>query len=110
MKTYSSNYAKAIHSYGNSFVMCNNLPEIDPTIWDNVSENFDWDKEVFQYFISDCSEEDTRYLMEFYPSLCFTYSEKLECYILLVTHFGTAWGYVSIETTNPNFAAALGEK
>ena len=102
MKTIS--YASAIKRFGNSFVMCNNVPAIDSNLWDNVcfdpyNEHGDL-IDIYQYFISDCSEEDVQFLSAWYD-LKFAYSDELECFILLVDHWGTAWDYVMIEDKSP---------
>ena len=65
--------------------------------------------EIFQWYITDCSKSDVDYLSETF-GLLFTYSDLLDCYILCVTHYGTAWDYVNWTTTNPNAERKLGEK
>lgn len=82
----------------NSYILCNNIAEIDESIWENA--RFDWEDEdgntrdIFQYFITDCSESDVEYLEKNFD-LLFTYSDKLDCFILCVDHCGTGWDYVS---------------
>lgn len=99
----TTTYSKAIHWIGNHFILCNNLPEIDPTIYDNAQ--FDWydedenPTEIYQWYITDCSESDVEWLKEHFPSLLFTYSSELDLFILAVDHFGTGWDYVPCETT-----------
>lgn len=102
MKTIS--YATAIKRFGNSYVLCNNVPAIDPALWENVY--FDAFNEygdlidIYQYYITDCSEEDVRYLSDWY-GLKFAYSEELDCFILMVDHWGTPWSGVMIEDNSP---------
>ena len=60
------------------------------SFYDDESDSY---TEIFQWFISDCTESDVEYL-EKYFDLKFTYSDMLDCYILCVTHFGTSWDYV----------------
>lgn len=113
MKKYGTNYRVAVHWLNNSYVMCNNIAVIDVSIFDNMRFSFydeetNTDMEIYQWFISDCSDSDVEYLEETF-GLLFTYSDLLDCYILCVNHYGTAWDYVYCETTNENAARALGE-
>lgn len=126
MNTYHTNYSVAIHWCNNSYVMCNNLPEIDPSIWYNmmlpiqeyVEEEEDVEdmeeepeyREIFQWFITNASSGDVNYLMRTFPGLIFTYSDLLDCYVLCVDHYGTSWDYVDWVTTNKNAEAELGKR
>ena len=106
-KTYIS-YRNAIKYCGNSFVLCNNIQEIDDSIFYSdhniVNDDFyDSEKEIFQYFISDCSQSDAEYLNEFF-GIQFLFSEKLDCFILPVFHFGTSWDYVRVEVLDAEVA------
>ena len=75
-------YKTAVHWCNNALIMCNNIGEIDPTIYDNMDYH-----RVF---------ENT----EIFPDLIFTYSEKLDVYVLCVDHWGTSWDYVGIDCPN----------
>lgn len=100
-------------------VLCNNIVEVDPYIFDNIEsgklyEYYDeeWNeitreeydelneqgketheqaKEIFQWFIIDgrCALD----LLQEAGELVL-YSEKLDCYIWGVDHWGTSWDYV----------------
>lgn len=55
MKTNFISYAEAVKRFNNSFILCNNVPDLDPTIWDNLEtsledENGDF-KDIYQYYI-----------------------------------------------------------
>jgi hypothetical protein len=93
--------------------MCNNIPEIDPTIWDNMRFGLEDEDgnciEIYQWLISDASEDDVRYLESTF-GLKFTYSELLDCFILCVDHYGTSWDYVYCETSNEYAKRELGEE
>ena len=98
-RTFLTSYKEAVHWLNNSYVLCNNIQEVDESIWDNME--FDcYDEEtgsymdIYQWFITDCSQSDVEYLRKHFE-LKFTYSDKLDCYILCVDHFGTLWGCVS---------------
>jgi hypothetical protein len=99
-------YRIATHWCHNSYILCNNITEIDPTIYDNAE--FDWTdedgnaREFFQYYITDASQSDVEWLTKTFD-LLFTYSDKLDCYILCVDHCGTGWDYVSCEVKSDDF-------
>lgn len=143
-KLYHTNYAVATDWCNNALVLCNNIPEIDPSVWDNfkplvnleaddeeedevcpkcggslsqIGANMvcdecgygDGQEEIFQWYITDCSEDDVNYLIESF-GLIFTYSDLLDCWILCVTQYGTNWYYCDWYTTNPNAERQCGEK
>lgn len=104
MKTVN-NYSDAVNYFGNSFVLCNNVMNLDSESWfDNLRGDW-YDEEgdmpeIYQTFVSDCSEEDVQYLCDWF-GLLFYYSEALDCFILCVPHFGTMWRGVSVEDNRP---------
>ena len=104
MKRVYTTYSKAVDWCGNNIVLCNNVPEIDPSIWDyfegdyleNEGTEDERYREIYQWYITDCSQSDVEWLIKNFD-LIFTYSEKLDCYILCVDHYGTSWSYVACE-------------
>lgn len=100
-KTFYTTYKEAVNWLHNDFVLCNNISEVDESIYDNMRFS-DYDEEndsyieIYQWFITDCNESDVEYLEKHF-GLLFTYSDKLDCYILCVDHFGTSWDYVACE-------------
>lgn len=108
-KVYSTNYSVAVHWLNNSLVRCNNIPEFDRSIFENA--NFSWEEtvDIFQWYITDCSDTEVDFLTKNFPGLLFTYSDKLECWVLCVDHFGTAWDYVGQVTLLETAARGLGE-
>lgn len=112
-KTYGTNYRVATQWMNNSYILCNDIVEKDPSVIDNA--RFAWDDEetgemtdIYQWFLSDCSDDDVRYLEDTF-GLLFSYSDLLGLYILCVDHYGTSWDYVYCETTNEYAARELGE-
>lgn len=116
-KKFGTNYRVATKWLGNSYVLCNNIVTIDPSVIDNA--RFSWycnedtfydgeQREIYQWFISDASEDDVNYLEETF-GLLFSYSDLLDCYILCVDHYGTSWDYVYCETSNEYAKRELGE-
>lgn len=111
---YSTNYRVAVEWLGGSLIMCNNIAEIDPAIYDEMRFSYyddETDKytEIYQYFLTNYSLSDVEYLEETF-GLLFTYSPALDLFILCVDHFGTAWDYVHCYTSDPYAARELGER
>ena len=96
-----------------SLILCNNIPQVDEYLYDyiengNLIEYYDEngeecdeenarderDAEIFQWYLIDNSTADR--LKRSTSQLIF-YSEKLDVYVLGVTHFGTGWDYVGAE-------------
>lgn len=99
-------------------VLCNNITELDEGLYDNIisgdletfedSEGNELTREeaeereeqgeeinrnwvdIFQFFIV---SDNAKYLLEEANEIVF-YSEKLDCYIWGITHYGTSWDYV----------------
>lgn len=99
-QNYYTTYARATKWLHNNLILCNNIVEIDSSVYDYIRFDLD-DKEgnsteIFQWFITDCNESDVKYLEKSF-NLKFTYSELLDKYILCVDHWGTNWDYVSCE-------------
>lgn len=104
-------YYNAVHWLHNNFVMANNIPEIDPSVWDNMRSPLTWSDddgeeheiEIYQWFITDTSEGDVRFLEKSF-GLIFTYSDMLDCFVLCVDHWGTDWHGVGCDCNNDDIA------
>lgn len=104
MKT-ANNYLDAVNYFNNHRVLCNNAMRLDSETWfDNLWGNWDCEEgempEIYQTYITDCSEDDVKYLCDWF-GLLFYYSETLEAFILCVPHWGTHWSGVSVEDNRP---------
>lgn len=53
--------------------------------------------EIFQYYITDLSDDDVEWRRKVFPDIVYHFSEKLDSWILCVTHYGTSWDYVSTQ-------------
>lgn len=108
---YQTNYKKAVKWLNNSLILCNDIAN-DPSLYDNMRFSlFDDDdniREIFQWFLTDCSESDVEYLEQHF-GLKFTFSDALELYVLCVDHFGTSWDYVYWTTDLESAQCELGE-
>ena len=92
-------YSIAINWLRPSLVLCNNIAEIDQSVFDNARFSFyDEDKEIeteiFQWYLTNLSLDDVEWIEKNFPDMKFTYSNLLDCFVLCVDHFGTAWDYV----------------
>lgn len=120
-RTEKASYSSVINRYFSDLVLCNNIEELDPSIWDNIEvgdityymdndgnyktqEEYENDEtgtidiyydEVYQYFLCNLSKWDLDYIRDFKSdSIIVSYSDMLDCNVLMVTHWGTSWKYV----------------
>lgn len=120
-RTGKASYFSVIDRHFGDLVLCNNIPEIDPSIWDNIEmgdlyyyidddgnyytrEDYEKDKEgkiyeetnnIYQYYLCNLRQWDYETLKEYESdSIIISYSDLLECDVLMVDHFGTSWKYV----------------
>lgn len=111
-----TDYYTAVHWLNNNLILCNEIVNIDPSVWDemeypNKTEDNDEDEEqelpeIFQWYLTDMSRDDHDWMQENFPDLIFSYSEMLDLYILCVDHFGTMWKGVPTDTNCENAAKA----
>lgn len=119
-KTVRCNYAQLFHD-NDSLLLCNEIVNVDECLFDNIE-----DGELYDYYDKDGNEitreeydelgwyngatEQMRDIYQYYlinnsladmlgrhtDSIIF-YSDKLDLYVLGVTHFGTAWSHVAVD-------------
>lgn len=101
-----TNYYVAVSNICNK-TLCNNIGEIDPSIWDNIrfcTEDEEGNAiDIYQYFITDCCKSDVDFLEKTF-GLLFTYSNLLNCYVLCVDNFGTPWTGVEVQVLNDSIS------
>lgn len=107
-KANYTTYNIATHWLSGGLVLCNDIQEIDETVLNNFrfeyyNEEEDTFTEIFQWFLTSYSESDVEYLERTF-GLLFTYSEKLDCFVLCVDHWGTMWSGVRCEVLNEEWA------
>ena len=109
-----TDYYTAVHWLGNAFILCNEIVKNDESVIENI-EYPEWTNgdeaeedriEIFQWFLTDMNEEDKEWMQENFPDLIFSYSDKLDLWILCVDHFGTMWKGVPTTTNCENAAKA----
>jgi len=111
-QTVRCNYSQIFYPDSN-MILCNNIPQVDEYLLDNIENGSFWkyydengdecdeenaveqyETEIFQWYIIDNITAER--LKRSTEELIF-YSEKLDVYVLGVTHYGTAWDYVGAE-------------
>ena len=73
-ENFYTTYAEAVNWLNNNLVLCNNITQIDDSIWDNMEfdyydEETDSYEEIYQWYITDCSQSDVEYLKKYFDSL-----------------------------------------
>lgn len=112
-----ASYRSVIEHYIEDLVLCNNITQVDGSVYDNMENGFyyidnetgkekTYDEycndengtidieysEIYQYFICNLSEYEKERLLK--AGVILSYSDMLECDVLCVDHFGTGWSYV----------------
>ncbi len=80
---------------GCNMVLMNNIPEVDPSVWDNFEGSlqlceFNYQNKICTYHNEILDETDARH------NQYITYSGMLDTYFLAICHFGTSWDYTSM--------------
>ena len=91
LKTGRVSYRRIVGAYARDLVLCNNITDIDYSVWENLGE-IEEDLEIFQYYLCNLSEYERDALKEF--GIILSYSDMLDLDVLCVEHFGTSWDYV----------------
>ena len=107
VRNMRTDYYTAVHWLGSALILCNEIAENDVSVIENIEypKWCDDDEEgreyieIFQWYLTDMNEEDKDFMQEKFPDLIFSYSGKLNLWILCVDHFGTMWKGVSTSTT-----------
>lgn len=93
-KGYAS-YRTIVDYYVGDIVLCNNIVNVDPSVYDNIELSQMYEEEypeIYQYYLCNVGEFEKEEAKK--AGLIFSYSNELECDVLLVDHFGTSWDYV----------------
>ena len=86
-------FDKAISFYGNSFIQCYQIVDIDENFIYPTSET---DCGFYDYYLSDCNSNDVENLTKKFNQVYFGYSPLLDNFVLCVDHIGTAWNCYNI--------------
>lgn len=89
-------YRRIIDRYVGDIVLCNNIEQLDDSIFDNAinlyNDENDDDNEIYQYYLCNIGEWEKEQLEKM--GIIISYSNMLDCDVLMVDHFGTNWDYV----------------
>ena len=99
-RTGKASYKSIVTRYIDDMILCNNIVDIDSTIWDNFNIVLPEDEEIYQYYLCNIGTFEKEQLTEY--GILLTYSEKLDCDVLCVNHWGTSWDYVLTDTELTN--------
>lgn len=96
LKTGRVSYRRIIDRYVGDIVLCNNIEQLDDSIFDNAinlyNDENDDGNEIYQYYLCNISEWEKEQLEKM--GIIISYSDMLDCDVLMVDHFGTRWDYV----------------
>lgn len=105
---YYTSYRTAATWIG-SLILYNKIDELDTEILENfvdwskiVDEDGEY-KAIYQWYITDWTEDDVSWLGEHFPELIISYSPMLELFFLAVPFFGMSWDDVPTEC-HPDWA------
>ena len=107
-QVFKSNY-KIFSDFIGDKVLCNNIAEIDPSVFDNMrfsmylDDDCENEIEIYQWYLLAANDWEIELAEKNFPDALFTYSDKLDCFVLCVDHYGTPWSGVSFDTTEKAF-------
>ena len=92
-----ASYRTIINIYIDDLVLCNNILNVDESVlynanidlYDDENDNY---IDICQYFLCNISDYKKEQLTN--AGIILSYSDLLDCDVLLVDHFGTSWDYV----------------
>ena len=103
LKTGRISYQRAIERFVGNIVLCNNIANIDYDIFSNIINDnyYDEDNEEYEnneyyqyylYYLCNLNDWEKNRLKE--TDVIISYSDVLDCDVLMVDHYGTSWDYV----------------
>ena len=95
LRTGRVSYGRIVQRFINNLLLCNNITDIDNSVWDNINTDMDELDEIYQYFLCNIDEYIKDQLIEW--GFIISYSDMLDLDVLMVDHFGTSWDYVMTE-------------
>ena len=102
LKSGCVSYGRIVKTYINDLILCNNIAEIDESIWNNFINAYEEvDMDIYQYCLCELNNYIKDKLADY--GFILTHSDLLGLDVLCVTHCGTSWDYVMTDvewTTN----------
>ena len=95
-----ASYRTLVDRFIGNIVLCNNIVDIDRGIFEyrNIEVGtLDENTDIFQYYLCNVNKWDIETLKELTKDnndIILSYSDKLDCNVLMVDHYGTSWDYV----------------
>lgn len=99
-RTGRVSYRRLINRISNSIWLFNKAPELSNYEFDfEIGTDYDEENneylDIYQYYLIDINSYMIEKLQELnVQDVIIAWSEKLEEYVLFVTHFGTSWDYI----------------
>lgn len=90
-----ASYKTLVDYFIGDVVLCNNIINIDESVYLNMeyeTENEEDYPEIYQYYLCNVGQWDAEQAKK--AGLILSYSDKLDCDVLCVDHYGTSWDYV----------------
>lgn len=87
-----ASYRTLVDYFIGDIVLCNNIVEIDSSVYDNLMLNETDSTEIYQWYLCNLGQFDREQAEK--AGLILSYSDMLDCDILCVDHWGTSWDYV----------------
>jgi len=87
-----ASYRTIISRFIGDIVLCNNIIDVDESIFENMKGELGEDVEIFQYYLCHIGQWEEEQLLK--AGVILSYSDVLDCDVLCVDHFGTSWDYV----------------
>lgn len=85
-----ASYRTLVEYFIGDIVLCNNIINIDESIWSNLKNGYDEETEeyveIYQYYLCNLSEWEEKELLKM--GIILSYSDMLECDVLCVDHWG----------------------
>ena len=105
--TRFTDYYTATHWLNGNLILCNKICKIDKDIFSEMRfDDFYIDEDgkeqqidIYQWFLTSYSIGDVKFLERSF-GLKFTYSNKLDLFVLCVDNFGTPWTGVNCKVFN----------
>jgi hypothetical protein len=99
-KTYKTSYYKAINYFHSNIILCNNITEIDNSIFENQRFNEDLENysSAYMYYITDLAADEVEFIEKHFTDILFTYSNLLDCFVLCYQFCGASWHGVAVNT------------
>lgn len=96
LRTGRVSYRRIIERYVGDIVLCNNIEQLDNSIFDNAinlyNEETEEYEEIYQYYLCNIGEWEKEHLEKM--GIIISYSDMLDCDVLMVDHYGTSWDYI----------------